>query len=317
MRIGWVGFHVEGVPALRALLEQRVRLEGVLTLRADLAGKKSGAADYRSLCAEHGVDLYEIANINDEASLALLRRLSLDVAFVIGWTQIVRTQALKLVRLGMIGAHASLLPHHRGRAPINWALIKGAQQTGNSLIWLADEVDAGAIIDQKAIPITPYDTCASLYDKVAQTNREMILAVLPRLLAGERPGRPQPESNEPNLPGRKPEDGLIDWSRTGGEVYNFVRALTRPYPGAFGWLDGRRWTIWTCAVLPGRPYGAVGVPGQVIGPLYSAEPGACGQVIGCGDGAVVALEVEDDTGAVVRGPALSEQPWTGKVWSDA
>src|SRR5262249_11208192 len=141
--------------------------------------------------------------------------------------------------------------------------------------------------------------------------------LLPRLRAGERPGRPQTEGQGPNLPGRRPEDGLIDWSRDGDEVYNFVRALTRPYPGAFGWLDGQRWTIWRCASLPGHPYDTVRLPGQIIGPMYSPEPSACGQVIACGRGAIVALELEDDNGNVVHGRALSEQPWTGKVWGNA
>ena len=317
MRIGWIGFHMEGMPALRALLERGIQVEGVLTLRPDLAAKKSGATDYKSLCAEFGVSLYEIANINDEGSMALLERLSLDIAFVIGWTQIVRREALRLVRVGMIGSHASLLPHHRGRAPINWALIKGAPQTGNTLIWLAEQVDAGAMIDQSEIPITPYDTCASLYEKVAQTTRDMILGVLPKLLAGERPGRPQPEPHEPNLPGRKPEDGLIEWSQDSREIYNFVRALTRPYPGAFGWLDGHRWRIWKCALLPGQPYSTAGLPGQIIGPVYSPEPGACGQVIACGHGAIVALEMEDDNGNFVHDRELSEKRWSGKVWADA
>jgi methionyl-tRNA formyltransferase len=96
------------------------------------------------------------------------------MVFVIGWTQILRPETLKLATIGMIGAHASLLPHNRGRAPINWALIRGEKQTGNSLIWLAEDVDSGDIIDQTVIPISPYDTCASLYTRVGESNKEMI-----------------------------------------------------------------------------------------------------------------------------------------------
>ena len=80
MRIGWVGFHVEGLLALRALLEQGVRLEAVLTLREDQAAKRSGAADYGPLCREFGVPLHEVVNINDEHSLNLIRELNLDLA---------------------------------------------------------------------------------------------------------------------------------------------------------------------------------------------------------------------------------------------
>jgi methionyl-tRNA formyltransferase len=314
MRIGWIGFHVEGVLALKAVLEQGHHIEAVITLKPDKAAKRSGVADYEPICQKFGLPLYEVDNINDEVSIDLLRKLSLDVVFVLGWTQIVRPQALKLARIGMVGAHASLLPHNRGRAPINWALIKGQEKTGNSLIWLAESVDSGNIIDQTVIPIGPYDTCASLYERVAESNREMILRVLPKLIAGEKPGRVQPNINEPLLPGRKPEDGLINWSLHNVEVYNFVRALTKPYPGAFSWLNGRRWTIWQSALLPGSDF-AGSRPGQVVGPLLSPVDAACGQVVACGEGAVVLIELESEDGQILKGRQLSDQPWEGEVWT--
>ena len=315
MRIGWVGSHLEGVPALRSMLDRGFRLDAVITLKPAASSKRSGAFDYSPLCAEYGLPLYQITNINDDEALSLLKALSLDLVFVIGWSQIVRPEALKLARIGMIGAHASLLPHNRGRAPINWALIKGERQTGNSLIWLAEGVDAGDIIDQIAIPVTKYDTCASLYQKVAETNKEMILRVLPRILAGEHPGKPQTHNGASSLPGRKPEDGLLNWSLSNQEIYDFVRALTRPYPGAFSWLDRQRWRIWHCSLLPDVGSGNA-VPGEVIGPIYSPVDGACGQMVACGAGAIALVEVEDDAGLSLSGSRLSDQPWKGMVWTN-
>src|SRR5881628_1467651 len=174
----------------------------------------------------------------------------------------------------MIGAHASLLPRNRGSAPINWALIRGEHTSGNSLIWLAESVDGGDLIDQTEFPITPYDTCASLYDRVAASNRDMILRVLPRLLAGERPGRRQPRHSGPILARRRPADGLITWDQDARAVYNFVRALTKPYPGAFSWLDGRRWIVWHAVLLP-DPGAASGPPGEILGPALSPVEQAC------------------------------------------
>ena len=315
MKFGWIGFHREGLPALQGVLERGYRVEAVLTLRPDLAAKRSGAAtDYWTLCREFGVPLHEVANINDQASLELLRGRDLDVVFVIGWTQIVRSPALRLARIGMIGAHASLLPHNRGRAPINWTLIRGEQQTGNSLIWLAEGVDRGSIIDQTLIPITPYDTCDSLYHQVAASNRDMILRVLPQLMVGKRPGRPQPHTDEAELPGRWPEDGLLDWSKPHLDVYDFVRALTRPYAGAFSRLDGKRWTLWRCVRLP-EVYSSEAQPGQVLGPAFSFEEAACGQVVACSKGAIILLE-EDEEGKILKGPRLSDQVRQGKVWGN-
>ncbi|MGE5801484.1 MAG: methionyl-tRNA formyltransferase [Gemmatimonadota bacterium] len=313
MRFGWIGVHQEGRPALAGLLDAGAPLVAAITLKPELAAFRSGADDYRALCERSGLPLYQVANINDEPSLQLLRELALDVVFVIGWSQILKPATLQSARIGMIGAHASLLPHNRGSAPVNWALIKGEQMTGNSLMWLAEGVDAGDLIDQTAFCISPYDTCATLYDRVAESNRDMLLRVLPRLLAGERPGAAQRHTNEPVLPRRRPSDGLVDWSRDGVTTYNFVRALTRPYPGAFSWLDKKRWTIWQAALLPGP---IAGTPGEILGPVVSPDEAACGQVVACGTGAIVLLELQADDGEVLRGRRLSEQPWTGRVWTN-
>jgi methionyl-tRNA formyltransferase len=310
VRFAWVGFHGEGVPALEALVAAQAPIEGVLTLAPPLAAKRSGGADYTALCARLGLTMHPIANINEPDALRLLERIAPDVVFVIGWHQIVRPDALRLARTGMVGAHASLLPRNRGSAPINWAIIHGERETGNTIFWLAEDVDGGDIIDQTAFPITPYDTCATLYEKVATTNREMLLRLLPRLMAGDRPGCQQPPATEPVLPRRRPADGVIDWSRPAVAVYDFIRALTRPYPGAFSTLDGRRWFIWRAALLPAITAGAL--PGTVLGPIVSPAYAACGQVVACGEGAIIVLEVEGDDGTVLAGRALSEQHWTGR-----
>ena len=197
LRLAWVGFHAEGLPALDALLAGGAPITDVLTLRSDLAARRSGGVDYRPVCEQFGVPLHEIANINDANARRILQAARPDVVFVIGWHQIVHAETLGLARIGMVGAHASVLPKSRGSAPINWALIRGEKESGNSLFWLNEEVDAGDLIDQVSYPITPYDTCASLYAQVAAANRTMLLRLWPRLQAGEVPRRPQAELATP------------------------------------------------------------------------------------------------------------------------
>ena len=315
LRIGWIGFHMEGIPALEAVLDQGIPVQAVITLNGTQLAKRSAAVDYGAVTSRHGVPLYRVANINDEESVKLLRGLALDVVFVLGWSQIIRPPALTLPRLGMIGAHASLLPHNRGSAPINWTIIRGEKQAGNTLMWLADGVDSGHIIDQASFPVTDYDTCATLYEKVAESNREMVLRLLPKLLRGEQVGRPQAHTDEEVLPRRKPEHGRVEWFKGSRAVYDFIRALARPYPGAFSSLDGERWMIWQAALWPGEVPGPA-APGQVLGPVVSPVPGACGQAVACGRGAVILLEVEDKQGRVLKGPELSDQAWRGKVGTD-
>lgn len=313
MRFGWVGNHLEGLPAFEALLDAGALLVGALTLTPEAASRRSGAADYAPLCERYGVPLHRIADINSPESVALLRSLNLDVLFVIGWSQILRADALGTARLGVVGAHASLLPKNRGSAPINWALINGERETGNSLLWLAEGVDTGSVIDQMKFAVTPFDTCKTLYERVALTNRDMLLRLWCRLEKGERPGTPQDDTREPRLPRRKPGDGWLDWRGNSNRVYNFVRALTRPYPGAFGRLDGRRWTVWQAALPPLDSF-PIAEPGKCLGPVVSPSDDACGQLVACGQGAVALLEVESEDGEVLRGRALSEADWRGRTW---
>ena len=312
MKFAWVGFHAEGLAALQALLAAGAPIAAVLTLKPELAAKRSGGVDYAPVCSEYGVPLHHIAGINEPDAMRILEDLAPDVIFVIGWHQIVRPPVMALARIGLIGAHASFLPHNRGSAPINWALLRGERETGNTLMWLAEGVDEGDIIAQRAFPITPYDTCATLYAQVAASNRAMLLEVLPQLFAGERPGRPQERGDEPVLRRRRPADGRINWACPARVVYDSMRALTRPYPGAFSSLDGKQWWIWEAALLPDR--GPLATPGDVLGPVVSPSQSACGQLVACGSGAVILLDVEDEAGTRLRGPALSDQPWTGKRW---
>jgi methionyl-tRNA formyltransferase len=165
------------------------------------------------------------------------------------------------------------------------------------------------------LPITAYDTCDTLYERVADSNEQMILRAIPKIAQGERPGRPQVETEEPPLPGRKPEHGQIDWERSNVEVYNFIRALTRPYPGAFSMLDGERWFIWQAALIPMDHNSSVPA-GTTLGPIYSPVGRACGQLVACGKGAIALLDIEGQGGRVLTGRSLSDRPWTGKVWGN-
>ncbi|MFO1002637.1 MAG: methionyl-tRNA formyltransferase [Planctomycetaceae bacterium] len=314
LRIAWIGFHQEGIPALQGLRDGGVPLVAVITLDEPAAAKRCATAEYSDVLNGWNVPLHRVRNINDDETIRLLSGMNLDLLLVIGWSQILSAAALATARIGAIGAHASLLPHNRGSAPVNWAIIRGEKTTGNTLIWLADNVDEGHIIDQIEFPISPYDTCETLYQKVAESNHVMMQRVLPKLLAGERPGRPQPHSDESLLPRRRPSDGLLDWHQSAVNVYNFIRALTRPYPGAFSFLDGRRWTIQSAALLPTVSQEHL-VPGMVIGSAMSPVAEACGQLVACGSGYLIVLEIEADDGTVLKGSDLSDCDWTGKVWA--
>ena len=187
LRIGWIGFHREGLSAFEALLDQGTRIEAAITLADEPLAKRSMRGAHDDVAQRYNVPLHKVRHINDPESVALLKNLDLNVAFVIGWSQIV----------GRSAPHGENR-HDRRRmppcspttaaAPVNWAIIRGETGGGNTLIWLAENVDEGEIIDQTAFPITPTDTCATIYEKVARSNCDMIL------LAAEAHGWPTASS---------------------------------------------------------------------------------------------------------------------------
>ena len=310
MKIGWVGVHAEGISALNAACEAEYDVVGFMTLRQDKAEKRCGSGSYDAICERFQIPIHEVEHINAEESIEILKSWDCDLLVVLGWGQILNAEALATARIGVVGAHASLLPHNKGSAPINWAIINGEDQTGNSLMWLADGVDSGDLIDQRAFPITAYDTCSTLYDRVADSNRDMVLSLLAKLEFGEIPGSPQQHTDEAILPRRRPKDGLIDWNRSGQEIYDLVRAVTRPYPGAFGELDGSTYKIWNVALLPA--YKPNAFPGAIIGPVTSPEDRACGVLVATQDGAIVVLEIEDEHGNLFSGRQLSSLDWASR-----
>jgi methionyl-tRNA formyltransferase len=313
LKLGWLGFHEEGQAPLQALLRSGWKVDCLITLCRDRLARRSGAVDFAPLADAHGIPLFRVADINDAESQALLRERQLDLLFVIGWSQILSPEVLALAKLGAVGSHASLLPQDRGSAPVNWCLIRGERMSGCTLFWLDPAVDSGDIIAQEPIPITPYDTCATVYDKVGQANARMVLDFLEELRHGRLPRRPQAESENQILPRRRPEHGRIDWRQSAHRLYDFIRALTRPYPGAFSWLNGTRYSIWTSARLDSQLLPPLR-PGTVVGPCQSPEPRACGQIVACGAGALLLLELEGPFGEVLKGAELSEQAWQGLVW---
>jgi methionyl-tRNA formyltransferase len=259
VRIVFVGVHREAEAPLRHLLSGPFRPAGVVTLDPVARQKVSGGIDLGVPARQAGVPVFLTRNVNDAPCVDWIRRIAPDVLLVVGWTQLVREELLRVPKVAL-GFHASLLPRYRGRAPINWALIHDERETGNTMIVLEPGADEGDIIAQRAIPIADGDDCATLYDKVAATEIEMLAEVLPLIEAGRMPRRRQDAALATVMPKRRPEDGLIDWSKSTRALYNWVRALTHPYPGAFTFLGGARVFVWKTMMAAG---GGVAPPGTV------------------------------------------------------
>lgn len=297
LRIAWIGCHEEGLSAFEGVLALNKKVVGFITLQESSFEKRSaGTRRYRDFCEDNGVPYFEVETIKNEESYDIISSLKPDLLVVLGWSEILPDRLLQIPTIGTIGTHAALLPHNRGSAPINWALIHGETVTGNTMMWLSKDVDAGDIIDQMEIPITLHDTCKTLYDQVAVTNKVMLLKLIEALEKGSVPRIDiANETDEELLPRRRPKDGLVNWNQGGKAVYDFIRALTRPYPGAFTYLNGKKLFIWKAIWLPIKIDAA---PGEIHGYAYGFSDCDSGLIVGTNDGAVIITEISDEDGRV-------------------
>jgi len=246
-KIVFVGAHMEARAPLAYLVEQRYNVAGLVTLELDSLQKMAGGVDLASVAEAAGIPALRVKNVNEPSAGLWIKEKSPDLLLVVGWTQLLKPDLLGLPKFACLGFHASLLPKYRGRAPVNWAIINGETVTGNTMIVLEPNADTGDIVAQRRIPITNEDTCRTIYEKVGQTEVEMLKEVLPLIQKGILPRRKQDDRQATVMPKRRPEDGRVEWTRSTREIHNWIRALTDPYPGAFSVLDGKHLWIWSAS----------------------------------------------------------------------
>jgi methionyl-tRNA formyltransferase len=180
--------------------------------------------------------------------------------------------------------HDSLLPEYRGFSPTVWAIVNGEDHTGVTLLEMSENIDEGAIADQRRIAIAEGDTIASVMERVTEAYVEVLRANFGALCSGGVTLRPQDESRATYACKRLPDDNRIDWSAPSRRVLDLVRGVTRPYPGAWTALDGERLTVWSASADPSGGRYAGRVPGRIV----ALEP----PTVLTGDGAVVLHEIE-------------------------
>ncbi len=242
-------------------IEQALRLDcvqgvGIVTAprRFSISYRPQGVenvlhVDHGELAKRHDLPLIEIqSGMRDAALRQTLAGLRPELLLVTGWYHLVPRSLRELAPA--VGLHASLLPDYRGGAPLVWAIINGESRAGISLFQLADGVDDGPLLGQAEVAILFEDDIATLYARVEEQGLRLLAEYLPLLASGSAVYTPQDLSRGRAFPQRSPEDGEIDWRWDAARVYDFVRAQTRPYPGAFTWLGSEPLTLWRCRPGP-------------------------------------------------------------------
>lgn len=259
MKFGFVTCVQLGMSCMEAIYAAGGKLDLAITLLDEQAVNKSGRVYLDAFCGAHEIPLLKTRNVNDPSAIDTIRQAEIDWLFIIGWSQIAREDLLTTPRLGVLGMHPSLLPVGRGRAAVPWAILKQLDQTGVTLFKLDTGVDTGDIFDQMAIPLHPQIDAEELYAKVDAAHVALMTQAYPRLVSGQIVATEQDHARATYWDKRTPEDGQLDLARSVWDAERQVRAVTRPYPGAFVELGERRLVIWRAEVVEDAPNDATTV----------------------------------------------------------
>ncbi len=244
-------YHNVGCTGLEALLRNGIEVVSVFTHKDDSA-ENAWFSSVAETAATHGIPVHAPDDINHPIWVEAIRSLKPDIMFSFYYRHMIKQPLLDVPRLGFVNLHGSLLPKYRGRCPVNWVIVKGEKETGVTLHYMTPHPDDGDIIGQQKVKISLNDTAVSLNEKIVRASDGLLDDVLPRLLAGTAPRKPQDHAQATYFGGRRPEDGEIDWSKSADAVRNLIRAVTRPYPGAFTFVGDRKVFAWSATVLPGK-----------------------------------------------------------------
>ena len=296
MRTVWVSFDTIGRACLEAAGGAGAEIVGVVTLPGPIDPNRSGQCAFDEVAESHGAVLIETTDINDEETVEVVGALDPELIFVVGWSQLVRSPFLALAREATFGMHPTLLPRHRGRAAIPWAILSGLARTGVTLFEIVDETaDSGSIVGQVVVDIERDETAETLFERISAAHVQLIRELVPQLLSRTAPRSPQDPSRASSWPRRRPADGIIDWETRAPYLYDWVRAQTRPYPGAFTFLGDEKVVVWRARAVELEAAAPAGT-------IVASRPE--GPVVACGEGALLLEEVETRAAELAVGVQL-------------
>lgn len=288
-------YHDIGCVGLKALEKAGFDIQAVFT-HTDDPNENHFYSSVARLSADMELPVFAPENVNHPLWIERIREMKPDVIFSFYYRDMLSEELLAIAPKGAFNLHGSLLPKYRGRAPINWALLKGESETGVTLHKMVAKADAGDIIAQEKVAITDTDTSLTLHAKVREAAEVLLNKTLPLIEAGSYKSVAQDESQATYFGRRTAEDGLINWNNSAKEVNCLVRAVTEPYPGAFTYLGARKMVIWRARVLDDNQ-------GKAAGTVLSSDP----LRIACGQGAIEVISGQSETGLYMQGSRLANE----------
>lgn len=289
-------YHDIGCAGIDALLGAGFEIAAVFT-HADDPKENAFYGSVAQLCANKGIPVHAPEDANHPLWIERIAKLNPDYIFSFYYRNLLSEPLLATARQGAFNLHGSLLPAYRGRAPANWVLVNGETETGVTLHRMVKRADAGAIVAQEKVGIERTDTALTLHAKLREAATSLLRDTLPALLQGKITETAQDESKATVFGRRTPADGKLVWKKPAEELFNLVRAVTQPYPGAFCAVGEHKLIVWGAQVVKGNE-------GQVPGRVISVDPLriACGE-----DSLVITAGQRNDNGLYLSGPQLANE----------
>ena len=275
MKIVFMGTPDFAVPALKALAESAKHEVSLVVTQPDRPRGRSGkpAPSDVKLCAEqYGIPVFQPEKIREEAAVERLRRENADIFVVAAFGQLLPKTILEMPRFGCINIHGSLLPAYRGAAPVQWAVLDGQKEAGDTIMQMNEGLDTGDILMQESIPLSANETAGSLYDKLSSMGGPLLLKALDAIEAGTVTPVPQGDSGTHYAKMLRKEMGNIDWTKSAEEIGRLVRGLN-PWPSAYTHWNGKMLKIWMAEPVMQEELSALGCDEKNGMDLKEAQPG--------------------------------------------
>lgn len=289
LKVVFLGNHTVGVRTL-GVLARDAQLVGVVAHPDD----PEDGVRYESVAAEaQRLQIPFVRGAGRSVQVAdFIRDRAPDLLWITDYRYLLPGKMLRLARLGAVNLHPSLLPRYRGRASINWAILHGESELGLSAHWVDEGMDTGNILAQRRYTLARDEDVGDALEKLYPLYERVTAEVLTQLARGALAGTPQDHAAASEFPRRRPEDGAITWERPAREVWNLIRAVAAPYPGAFANVHGARLRIWKAAGVREFPFGATATPGE----LLAISGDARRLTIACADAAIEITHYEIESG---------------------
>jgi methionyl-tRNA formyltransferase len=298
-------YHEMGYGCMEALLKMGAPMVALFTHEDD-SHEEIWWRSCAALARRHGVPIYTPERL-DEPWIERIAAMRPAIIYSFYYRNLLPEAVLRTAPLGAYNLHGSLLPAYRGRAPVNWMLVNGEREAGVTLHHMVARADAGDIVGQRSIAIDDNDTALTLYRKLVPLSVALLTEMHPLIVAGRAPRRAQDLSRGSYFGRRRPEDGRIDWRWPARRIFNLVRAVTHPYPGACCSFGGRKLFVWESRIA--AETGRRGAPGEIVGIMSTAGGGAVEVAAGEGSLLITRAQFEgapEGAAAEVLSEVLSE-----------